>query len=85
MIETEEGIPYSEADPEVTIIQEANIEDSYRDRDDSRLKRSISQSTSPGRRPRVASKSPSRIKTYLSCRQFHHFAKYYPKKDMFCR
>ena len=44
MIETEEGILYLKADPEVTAIQEQHIEDNCRDRGNSRQQCSRSKS-----------------------------------------
>ena len=65
MIETEQGILDSEADPEVSIIQESHTEDNYRKRCDSRQHRLRSQSRSPATRLRAASRSQSRDKDRL--------------------
>ena len=83
IIETEDGILHSEANPEVTIIQEGYTKDSYRNRGDSRQLRFRIQSRSPARRSSFASRSQSRDKDRCyNCREFSHFAKEHPEKKI---
>ena len=84
-MEPEEGFLHSEADPEVTIIQEGHANTKniyYKDRGDSRQQGLRSQSRLPAEIPRVASRSPGRDKgRCFSCTQFVHFIKESPERD----
>ena len=80
VIQTEEGIPHSKVDSEVTIYQEDHKEDNYSNKGDRRHQRFSSKSISPARRPGTASRSLSRDKDRCF-NSISNFAKQFPEKQ----